>query len=78
MKIKHIIANIRAGKFDQETDEKEAGGFWDLAGLLVEVLETDATKKDELQRDICGFLWETYEETAYPSNFEHNLRDFYR
>lgn len=55
MEIKYIIANIRAGKLDWETDERNAGGFWDLAGLFVEDLEIEAARKNELQRDICGY-----------------------
>lgn len=71
MDIEHILAMYKSGELERDNDEKDAGGFWDLARELATVgipevqgdelaQEQDAELEDR-QEAIYNALLEVYE-----------------
>lgn len=63
--MKNIIKQIKLGKLTRDIDEKYAGGFWDLAGSILEKYDHifPSDDLDILQTEIYNALWSIYEET---------------
>jgi len=46
MEIKNIVKQLKEGKLNRGIDEKYAGGFWDLAGVLAD--NYDITRQEAI------------------------------
>ena len=57
--MKDIVKKIRACELNRNTDEKYAGGFWDMAQHIVELAYDNENNPQEA---IYNALWELYEE----------------
>ena len=52
--LKEIEQKYINGDITSDTDEKGAGGYWDLAGEIVSRLTDNGLKQDQLQTGIYG------------------------